>query len=71
MNRTHLFPGIANARWTLWAFHDRVGRWGPLLSGLRHSVAVDELVERQDRVRRNGQPCRFKLLPDGEPPDER
>lgn len=67
-NRGHLFPNLANQSWTLWAYHDKVKRWTPVLTGLRHSIAIGELVVRQDRVRRSGEPCRFKLLPDGEAP---
>lgn len=66
-----LFPHLAKTRYTLWAYHDKVGRWVPLFTGARHSTAIDELVTRQDRVRRSGQPCRFRMLPDGEDPCER
>ena len=66
--RARLFPELANASWCLWAYHDRVARWVPLLTGMRHSVAIDELVTRQDRVRRSKQPCKFRLLPEGELP---
>ena len=53
----------------LWALHEKVGRrWILLIPGLRGQAAVDELIARQDAVRRSGQPCRFKLLPEGEPP---
>lgn len=58
---------------TVYAKNTKVGpRWIPLLVGLPSQVAVEEMVERQDRVRRSGQPCRFAVRPDGEgPPDDR
>jgi len=69
-SRTHLFPELASQRFTLWVSHDKVrqGAWTVLLSGLTQRLATDEMLTRQDRVRRNGSPCRFKLLPDGETP---
>lgn len=56
--------------WTVWASHEKVraGEWLPLVTNLSGSEAVREVVTRQDRVRRNGQPCRFKALPEGESP---
>lgn len=58
--------------YTLWAKHEKVKRgWMPMMDGLTEAVGVNELVARQDRVRRSGEPCRFKLLPDGEIPGER
>jgi hypothetical protein len=67
--RAHLFPKLAG-RWNLWVSHDKVkqGAWSVLLSGLSQGVAVDEMIVRRDRVRRSGQPCRFKALPEGELP---
>ena len=67
-NRARLFPQLANVEWTLWAKHEKVKNWLPILTGLRHSVAIDELTTRQDRVRRSGERCVFKLLPMGEVP---
>lgn len=67
--RARLFPELANQQWTLWAKHEKGPKaWLPILTGLRHSVAISEMVTRQDRVRRSEQPCVFKLLPDGEVP---
>jgi hypothetical protein len=64
---------------TLWAKHEKVNPawagfkhgWMPLMTGLHHQMALDEMITRQDRVRRSGQPCQFKVLPDGKQPDER
>lgn len=53
---------------TLWALNSKVGRWLPILKGLRPQAAVDEMTTRQDRVRRSGQPCIFKVLAEGEVP---
>jgi hypothetical protein len=68
-NRTGLFPHLANATWTLYAYHDKVKRWVPLFTGARHSIALDEMLTRQDRVRRSGEPCRFVMRPDGQRPN--
>ena len=56
--------------WAVWCSHEKVkqGAWSVLLSGLSQGAAVDEMVHRQDRVRRSKQPCRFKVLPEGEQP---
>jgi len=70
VRRSRLFPELANQRWTLWAFNEKVGKWLALDSGLRHQRAIGEMVERQNRVRKSGHPCVFKLLPDGQTPDE-
>jgi hypothetical protein len=70
-NRARLFPELANTTWTLWANNEKVKRgWLPIITGMRHSVAVDELITRQDRVRRSGEPCQFKIVEDGMPVDE-
>lgn len=59
------------AMFVLWARHDKGPTfWLPIVR-LRGQAAVDELAVRQDRVRRSGQPCQFRLLPDGESPDGR
>lgn len=57
-------------RMVLWCSHEKVrnGAWAILIPDLTPQAAVDELVSRKDRVRRNGQPCRFKLLAPGEVP---
>lgn len=57
--------------WSLWAKHAKVPRWVRLETGMKLQRATDEMIVRQDRVRRSGEPCRFKLLPDGKEPDER
>jgi hypothetical protein len=57
---------------TLWARHEKVNRgWLPLITGLDEKAGLDELVTRQDRVRRLGVPCKFRLLAAGRHPDER
>lgn len=61
-------PG--EARFTLWAKHDRVKRWLPLYTGVTQEWAIREMIIRQDRVRRTQTPCKFKVRPDGEKPDE-
>jgi len=76
--RSRLFPELANQSWTLWGRNEKCGPmawspravdgWLPIVAGMRHSVAVAELVERQNRVRKTQTPCVFKLLPDGETP---
>jgi hypothetical protein len=54
--------------YTLWAKHEKV-KWAvPLFTGLSGAEAVAEMLRRQDRVRRSGQPCRFKVVPDGVEP---
>lgn len=53
----------------LWAYHDKVKSWILLIENLRGQAAVDELIKRQDGVRRSGQPCKFKLLPVGREPE--
>ena len=70
MRRAHLFPELTKLRWNLWTSHDKVkaGHWSVLIPGLSQRKAVEEMVERQDRVRRSGQPVRFKALPEGEEP---
>lgn len=58
-------------RYTLWAKHAYGPKnWLPLYSGATQEWAVGEMVIRQDRVRRSGEPCRFKVTPDGEKPSE-
>jgi hypothetical protein len=55
--------------YVLWARNPRAGdRWLPIVK-LRGQAAADELIIRQDRIRRSKYECRFKLLPEGETPD--
>lgn len=54
---------------SLWAFSPKVKRWVLLMPELRGQAAVDEMIARQDRVRRTGYDTVFKLLPPGEEPD--
>ena len=56
---------------TVWAKADKVKRWVPLMSGLIQQVALDEMIERQDRCRRTGYVCLFQIQPDGKKADER
>ena len=44
-------------RWTVWARHDKVGKWIPLLTGLTGEEAVNEVWTRQDRLRRQNEPA--------------
>ena len=76
-NRARLFPELANQKWTLWAAHEAVHNtgwrgypmgWLPIRTGMRHQVAIDELVQRQHVCRKREEPVEFKLLPDGELP---
>jgi hypothetical protein len=53
---------------TLWAYNPAVRRWTPLITGMDPRVAVDEMLIRKDRVRRNKAPTQFTVRPDGEPP---
>ena len=55
----------------LYASHQRVraGEWLFIIGGLRGQSATDELIARQDRVRRSGEPVRFRLVPEGETPE--
>lgn len=64
--RARLFPD-APKRWNVWVSHDKVreGKWSILLGGLTQHRAIDEMIVRADRVRRSGQPCRFRILPEG------
>lgn len=55
-------------RMTLWAFHPAVKRWNPIITGMDPRLAVDEMVLRKDRVRRDKLPTRFALRPDGDGP---
>lgn len=55
-------------RYSVWAYHQRVKRWVPLVENLSGEEAVNEAAVRADRVRRSGQPCRFRVLPEGEAP---
>jgi hypothetical protein len=68
-------PRNAKARvevlFTLWAKHDKMRSWSPLMTGLAQQVALDEMIERQDRLRRTGDSCQFRVRPDGQSPDER
>jgi hypothetical protein len=59
-------PG--HGSYVLWALHAQVKRWLPIIEGLHPQMAVDEMTTRQDRVRRSGQPCVFKVLPEGKVP---
>jgi len=52
----------------LWALNAKVKRWLPLIGGLNSQAAADEMSVRQGRVRRSGQPCVFKVLPEGAVP---
>jgi hypothetical protein len=52
----------------LWALNAKVGRWLPILRGLKPEAAVDEMTTRQDRIRRSNHACAFKVLPEGEVP---
>lgn len=58
-------------RFTVWALNDRVRKWLPLDSGLSEQAAVEDMLERQDRVRRSGYATRFVVRPDGKKPDDR
>ena len=61
---------VQKVRYTLWARNSKGPRhWLPLFRGLSEQVALEEMIERQDRVRRTGHPCRFQVKPDGERPD--
>jgi hypothetical protein len=64
--RAHLFHD-APKRWNVWVSHEKVhkGRWSILLHGLTQRRATEEMVIRADRVRRRGEPCRFRILPEG------
>ena len=67
--RTTVAAATAMTTYTIFADHEKVKRgWLPLLTGLSQQAAAEELVARQDVVRRNGQPCKFKVLADGETP---
>lgn len=55
---------------TVWAFSPPVKKWVPLMSGLNQQVALDEMIERQDRIRRSKFECRFAVRPDGKHPDD-
>jgi hypothetical protein len=68
--KARLFPELAGSTWNLWVSHDKVrkGEWFPLLRGISRKRAVDEMTMRQDIVRRNKQPCRFRALIEGEKP---
>ena len=70
MARARLFPELAGARYNLWVSHDYVskGKWKVLIAGLSRQLAIDEMTKRQDVVRRNGQPARFRALIEGETP---
>lgn len=58
-------------KYTLWAKHGNVrSGWLRLLTGLTQEQAVNEVVTRQDRVRRSGEPVRFTVAIDGKRPDE-
>lgn len=59
-------PGAA--RFTIWAKHDQVRRWLPILTGLTGDAAVAELTRRQDVLRRRDEPCRIVMLEDGKVP---
>jgi hypothetical protein len=53
---------------TIWALHDKVHRWVPIVTGMPGPAAVAELTLRQDRLRRRDEPCRMILLEDGKVP---
>ena len=61
-------PPASASTYDLWAYHERIGHWLLIVPGLRGQAANDELITRQDRVRRSGQPCTFRLLPTGQRP---
>lgn len=67
-----MFPTPAsrhdNKRYALWAYHEKVRRWTCLLDSQHPQLVLDEMTIRQDRVRRSGHPCIFKMLPVGEQP---
>lgn len=54
--------------YVLWALHAKVKRWVPLFVGPQQEL-VAEMIERQDRVRRSREPCRFVVRPEGIMPD--
>ena len=56
--------------YTVWGQTKGARGWLPLVSGLSQQVAVEELVQRQDRVRRAGYQTRFTISVDGVRPDE-
>jgi len=57
--------------YTVWAKHASVrSGWLPLFRGVSQERAVNEVVTRQDRVRRSGEPVRFTVAIDGKRPDE-
>lgn len=55
-------------RYTIWAYHERVGRWCDIVTGLTGPDAIAEVTVRQDRLRRSHEPCRIVVLPDGKVP---
>jgi hypothetical protein len=71
MARARNTPARVEVRYTLWAKHDKMRSWSPLFTGLAQQHALDEMLARQDRIRRTGHDCRFRVLPDGKQPDER
>ena len=60
--------GATGTRWVLWAKHEKVKRWVPLLRSEHRQVVVEELIARQDRTRRRKEPVVFKVLAEGESP---
>ena len=62
-------PAVGHdASFVLWALNARVKRWLPIISDLNSQAAADEMSTRQARVRLSGQPCIFKVLPQGAVP---
>lgn len=56
---------------TVWAKHEKVKRgWMPVITYSSAQAAIDDVVARQDRVRRSKEPVRFKVLPLGEEPTD-
>ena len=56
--------------YTVWAKHGSIRGWLPLVQGVSQERAVHEVVTRQDRVRRSGEPVKFTVAIDGNRPDE-
>ena len=56
--------------YTVWGQTKGARGWLPLVGGLSEPVALAEVIERQDRVRRTGHQARFTIAVDGVRPDE-